>query len=600
MKAASAMVRKGAFNTMADIFLSYTHDDLPVARRFAESFEQEGFNVWWDQTLRLGEAFDEATESALRAAKAVVVLWSKKSAASRWVRAEATLAQRLRTLVPAMIEACERPIMFELLQTADLSDWRGKADDPAWLAFHRQVRALVDAHASADECNDDGAPAPVPSTPAVLVLPFLNMSGDPEQEYFSDGVTEDVITDLSKVSALAVTARNTAFAYKGKFADVKEIARRLGVTHVLEGSVRKSGDRVRITAQLISGATGNHLWAERYDRDLVDIFAIQDEISEAIVAALKLQLLPTEKEAITHRGTANVDAYNLYLMSRQYWITGDFGDRRREERVVRLCRMATEIDGEYAQAWALMALAQSSLFYGFISDKPLDDGMAAADRALALNSGIAEAHLPRAWHFAENGLHEDAAAELAAAVRLGPSSWEVNKEAARLLYRLRKIDDATRYLEQATRLVEDDFHGWGMLMACYIAGGNEEGAHRCAQKLIVQIPVVLTRTPENGGALIFGALAFAAVGDQERARAWIDRALLLDPKNVMMRYNLGWGLAKIFHDEEAAVKTLETVFGLGGRNVIRLAANDPNLDHVRADPRFAKALDAARLRVGLT
>jgi TolB-like protein len=150
----------------------------------------------------------------------------------------------------------------------------------------------------------------------VCVLPFVNMSGDSEQEYFSDGITEDVITDLSKISALWVAARNTAFTFKGRNVDVLQVARQLKASHVLEGSVRKSGRRVRITAQLVDGASGGHVWAERYDRDLDDIFAVQDQISEAIVAALKLKLLPEEKKAIEQRGTTNPEAYKLYLMAR--------------------------------------------------------------------------------------------------------------------------------------------------------------------------------------------------------------------------------------------------------------------------------------------
>ena len=149
------------------------------------------------------------------------------------------------------------------------------------------------------------------------------MSGDPEQEYFSDGITEDIITDLSKVSALAVVSRNSAFMYKGKLVDVPKVARELKVQYVLEGSVRKSGGRVRISAQLVDGANNDNVWAERYDRDLSDIFALQDEISEAIVKALKLKLLPEEKKAIEQRGTTNLDAYNLYLMARQHYATGN-------------------------------------------------------------------------------------------------------------------------------------------------------------------------------------------------------------------------------------------------------------------------------------
>src|SRR5258706_5353365 len=197
-----------------------------------------------------------------------------------------------------------------------------------------------------------------PQKLSICVLPFANMSGDAEQEYFSDGISEDIITDLSKVSALAVVSRNTAFTFKGAKVDVGQIARQLKVSHVVEGSVRKAGQRVRITAQLIDGARNDHVWAERYDRDLDDIFALQDEISEAIVKALKLKLLPEEKKAIEQRGTDNVEAYNLYLMGRQLYVTGQEADARRAEAIIRLCIRATEIDPGYARAWALMALGQ--------------------------------------------------------------------------------------------------------------------------------------------------------------------------------------------------------------------------------------------------
>src|SRR5947209_5859978 len=194
--------------------------------------------------------------------------------------------------------------------------------------------------------------------PSIVVLPFNNMSGDPEQEYFSDGITEDIITDLSKVSALSVIARNSAFAFKGKNVDVLQVAGQLKVSHVLEGSVRKAGGRVRITAQLIDGAHNDHIWAERYDRDLDDIFALQDEISEAIVKALKLKLLPEEKKAIEQRGTESVEAYNLFLMARQNYVTAGEGDLRRAEASIRICQRITAIDPNYADARALMALNQ--------------------------------------------------------------------------------------------------------------------------------------------------------------------------------------------------------------------------------------------------
>ncbi len=189
----------------------------------------------------------------------------------------------------------------------------------------------------------------------MAVLPFANMSGDPEQEYFSDGISEDIITDLSRVSALSVISRNSAFAFKGKHVDLPLVAKQLNVTHVLEGSVRKAGNRVRITAQLIHGATNNHVWAERYDRELADIFALQDEISQAIVKALKLKLFPEEKQAMEGRGTRNLEAYDKFLRARAVLQT----TASEPGRADRLLREVLALDPDFSEARAELAAAKA-------------------------------------------------------------------------------------------------------------------------------------------------------------------------------------------------------------------------------------------------
>jgi adenylate cyclase len=215
------------------------------------------------------------------------------------------------------------------------------------------------------------------------------MSGDVELEYLSDGVTEDIITDLSKVSTLHVLSRNTVFTFKGKPVEVTKIGKQLNVTHVVEGSVRKAGGRVRITAQLIDASNGSHIWAERYDRDLNDVFALQDEISQAIVAALKIKLMPAEKKAIETRSTHNPEAYQLYLLGRHYH---GLRSIKNIEIAVRFCRSALEIDASYARAWALLAICQAELHE---RGKSEDTGLPAAERALALDTSLAEAHAAR-------------------------------------------------------------------------------------------------------------------------------------------------------------------------------------------------------------
>jgi adenylate cyclase len=580
---------------MSDVFVSYAREDEPRARELSDALRTRGYRVWRDEEIPAHRAYADVIQERLKDAKAVVVMWSAAASRSHWVRSEADAARHLGTLIQVSIDASVPPMPFDQIQCADLSNWNGGGDTPAW----RKIVASVEELAGPGVDNRAKASQPSLRQLAICVLPFANMSGDAEQEYFSDGISEDITTDLSKVSALAVTARNTAFQFKGQSVDICLIARKLGVSHVLEGSVRKAGGRVRITAQLIDGASGDHLWAERYDRDLTDIFEIQDEISSAIVEALKVKLLPAEKKALGDRCTCNADAYNLYLMARQAWITGDFGDARREEKVIRICRRAVEFDPDYAQAWALMGLAQANLRHGFAGRDAADDGTEAAERALALDPNIAEAHLPKAWSLAEQGRHDEANAELAIALELNPDSWEVNKETARLFYRQRRIDDAARHLERATKVMEADYHGLGMLLAYYSGKGNAEAVRRTAQRTLAQVEQVLSCDPDHGAALAFGATSLAVLGDMDRAREWIERGLLVDPENLMMRYNFAWSLNKVFGDPDAAMETLRPVMADAGANIIRLAANDPNLDNLRSDPRFEAMIESAKQRVGL-
>ena len=433
---------------------------------------------------------------------------------------------------------------------------------------------------------------------SICVLPFANMSGDAEQEYFSDGISEDIITDLSKVSALHVISRNTAFTFKGKPVDVRQVAGQLNVSHVLEGSVRKAAGRVRITAQLIDGSSDSHVWAERYDRDLNDIFALQDEISRAIVDALKVKLLPEEKKAIERRGTENVDAYNLYLMARQSYATGFEGDGRVNEAIIRLCRRAVEIDPNYAEAWALIAMAEMLLRSTF--DRGGDGGLAAAERALELNADLAEAHAVKARILSEEKRHDEASREIEIALRLDPESQQVNKCAGVLRFRQQRLKESIRYFEKAVALEEGDFGSAGMLITCYTAIGNREAARRAAEITLARAEKVLAHDPNNGSAMGHGSDALAVLGKGERAKEWMGRALLIDPENLSMRYNFVCALANHLKDTEAALEMLGPAFEKMGTGLINHAKIDPDLDPLREHPRFKAMLAAAEKRLELT
>jgi TolB-like protein/Tfp pilus assembly protein PilF len=370
-----------------DIFLSYSRDDQAIARRFADGFERAGLGVWWDQTLNAGEDYDEVTERALAEARAVVVLWSAKSVSSRWVRAEATQADRNGTLVPVMVEDCKRPIMFELKQTADLSGWSGDPHDSRWQALLASVRRLVakDATpaavatppitdrprrnssrtavmavlalmvvaAAAWLVGRKGSVPVAPASPAasvaasevtLAVLPFANLSSDPEQEYFSDGLTEEILNQLAQISALRVTGRTSSFSFKGKNEDLRVIGEKLGVANLLEGSIRKDGNQLRIIAQLINSKDGAHLWSQTYARELKDVFAIQEEIAKDVARVLRIRLDVGDMPR-AQGGTTNLEAYDKFLRAQTAYRRAD------PLAATQFFREATALDPNFWRAW---------------------------------------------------------------------------------------------------------------------------------------------------------------------------------------------------------------------------------------------------------
>lgn len=426
----------------------------------------------------------------------------------------------------------------------------------------------------------------------IAVLPFTNMSLDPEQEYFSDGITEDIITDLSKVSSLHVVARNTVFTYKGKSVKIKQIAQELGVRYVLEGSVRKVGGRVRITGQLIDAMYGGHVWAERYDRELTDIFAIQDEITHAIVSQLKIKLLPEERRAIEAAPTGSVEAYTYYLRGRQFshaWTKSYLHLARRM-----FCK-AVELDPNYARAYAGIADCEAALRDWQPQDFPLMRILAMAAKALELDPDLAEAYASRGLAMHQAGRDEEAAASFERALAIDEGLHEAHFHYARFFYMRGDFEAAVRYFKRAAELKPDDYLSPIHLMSAFSSLGKSAETESWARVGVWRAEQALTQNPENSGPAHRGALAWAHLGDIQRALEWAERAIAIDPDDVVAQYNVAC-VYSIIGDTEKAIQLLQTVLPKSSYYQTLWFRNDSDLDAIRGDIRFTDMFDVIKER----
>src|SRR5438874_7169050 len=451
----------------------------------------------------------------------------------------------------------------------------------------RVYRIHLDTPAAAG-IKDKKSASPDGEKPAIAVLPFNNMSGDPEQEYFSDGITEDIITDLSKVSGLLVIARNTAFTYKGKAVKVQQVAQELGVPFILEGSVRKAGARVRVTAQLISSETGAHVWADRYDRDLTDIFAIQDEITHAIVEQLKVKLLPQEKKNIAQAPTDNVEAYTYYLRGRQFM---QRHSKSNYQLARRMFAKAVELDPLYARAYAGIADCDSFLFLHYHLKAGTDSILATSAKALDLDDKVAEAHASRGLALSLGQRQEEATEEFEKAIALDPNSFEAHYFYARACAAQGKFERAAPLFERAAENKPDDYQSFCLLIHIYGSLGREQDSESAARRCVERAERELTLHPENARAAYLGAGALATLGETDRATEWATRALAIDPDDVLTQYNVACVYSQLGHIEEA-LNLLETLLPNAGHELRRgWIKHDSSLDPLRTHPRFQKILE---------
>jgi serine/threonine protein kinase/Flp pilus assembly protein TadD len=420
------------------------------------------------------------------------------------------------------------------------------------------------------------------SEKSVAVLYFENLSNSKDDEYFRDGMTEDIITELSKIKELQVFPRAAVLAYRDKPVTGPQVGRELNAACVLSGSLRRAGNRLRITAQLIRAQTGHSIWAERYDRELKDVFEVQDEIARSISQALRIKLSPQEERALARKQTDNPQAYDYYLRGRQFF----YQFRRKGFDFARqMFARAIVIDPQYARAYAGVADCCSFLYmYWDSSEDNLNEAESASRKALELDPELAEAHAAGGLAFALKKDFQHAEEEFEAAIRLDPKLYEAYYFYARTSFQRGDLTKAAELYEQSTRLNPDDYQAVSLLVAVYHGLGREAEAVATERRALLLAEKHLEIHPDDPRALYLGATILVRTGDHKKGFEWATRALAIDPEETSILYNVACVYALLGRTEDALgclTKVMES-----GTFYKNWAAKDSDLDSLRSDPRF--------------
>jgi adenylate cyclase len=388
----------------------------------------------------------------------------------------------------------------------------------------RAYRVLPEATPPTGTATSEPATLQLPDKPSIAVLPFTNMSGDPEQEYFSDGIVEDIITDLSKITGLFVIARNSTFAYKGQRLNVADVCRELGVRYALEGGVRKAANRVRITAQLIDGTTGGHVWAERYDRDLDDIFAVQDEVTRDIVAALALKLTPAEQKRVHHRDTENLEAYEYFLRGRDQALR-DTPEANAQAR--KMLERAIELDPRFSLAFSHLSrnhVLTYSNRWGDDPEKSLELALELAERAVELDSSNSHAYFALSMAALWSKQHERARAAAEQCLAIDTNSADGHGALGLILVYLGEPREAVESLRNAMRL---DPHYRDIFL--HLLALAHEQLEEYEQAVAV-LKRRLVRKPESDISRVLLASVYGHMGRVEDSRTQWAEVLRINPE----------------------------------------------------------------------
>jgi adenylate cyclase len=422
------------------------------------------------------------------------------------------------------------------------------------------------------------------SAPSIAVLPFVNVSGIAENEYFSDGLSEELLNVLSRVPDLRVCSRTSSFVLKNKDMDMATVAEKLGVSHVLEGSIRRLEDRVRINAQLVNAREDRHLWSETYDRELRDIFELQSEIASSIVSALKLTLTSANRRAL-HSTTSNVKAYDYYLRGRELYHRTESGHLQQSREMF---EESIRIDPEYALAYAGLTYCYVDTYW--YSDKDtawIDQAQQSSRKAVELAPHLAESHTARGLAHRVSERFEEAEAEFEKAIAINPRLFEPIHFYAQMVRSLGDYDRAAILFGQAADARPEDYQARAIQATMYQAIGNNALAREAASMTIAAARQAFELNPSDSRALILGAAAQLTLGNRETALEWAALAQQTNPESNGVAYNTACIFARL-GESDKALELIERAVELGSRNK-RYFEHDPDLESIREHPRF-KAL----------
>jgi len=416
---------------------------------------------------------------------------------------------------------------------------------------------------------------------SIAVLPFADLSAEQDQEHFSDGVAEEILNALSKVGGLHVPARTSCFAFRGATLDAREIGKRLGVETLLDGSIRKAGKRVRISVQLVDASNGYQLWSERFDREIEDIFAIQDEIARSVLELLGLALTEREEFRFLKPSTTNIEAYEAYLRGRKLYHKWT---RQSVEFARQMFERAVKIDPEFAAAWAGLANVHVDLFRWGRNPRDLEEAQRASERALKLDPNSAEAHVSVGQALAIKRRYAEAATAFDRAIEEDPTLFEAYYLYGRVLFESGDIEKSAKLFEKARHVRPDDYQSQCLLGLALTQLGRLDEARHADQLAVESIEKYLELNPDEARAYSLGANSAMRLGDKDRSKLWCEQAMELAPNDPLVLYNAACNLA-LLGEGERALDGLERALEAGVA-VGEWIKHDPDFESLRSHPRF--------------